>query len=468
MKRDARGVQAAVSRFVKEHRLLQRGDRVLVALSGGADSVTLLHLLISIKEEYDLSIAAAHFNHGIRGKDADRDEQFASELCRSLTIPFYHDKADVPAAAAESGEGLELCGRRLRYRFLSDTADRYGFTKIATAHHLDDHAETVLWNLTRGAGISGLCGIPVQRGNIIRPLLCCSRSEIEAFCREKQLEYVTDVTNLSEAYTRNRLRLRVMPVLAELNPGVGEHIAATSALLREADDYLKNISINELKLAEEPYGYSCQSLLSLEPIVLKYAVKGVLQHAGAPVDQQHIALVLGAMRDGGAVDLGAGFTASCAQGILRVIGKDDEPKPDEAFCVPLSAYILSNGIRFTVRDGEPDLTPDGLCDGMLSGEKINNLLLIHAIPCDIMTPDTVVRTRRAGDTYTDARRGVTKTVKKLLNERKLPREKRDAMLLVAKGSTVLWLSGCGTAAQAQADFSRDGEYVVLKEALGCV
>lgn len=450
-----------VRRFIAENSLLQKGDSVLVALSGGADSVALLELLSSIKEEYNLTIAAAHFNHGIRGDEADRDEDFVSGLCQNRQIQFFHEKADIPSIASRSGESLELCGRRLRYRFLENTADRYCFNKVATAHHADDNAETVLWNLTRGAGVGGLCGIPAQRGRIVRPLLCCSRSEIEGFCKEKHLDFVTDSTNLSDEYTRNKLRLRVMPVLKELNPCVSEHISATASLMREADAYFHQISNRELKSAKVPYGYSCERLLSLDPIVLKYAVMQVLQNAGAPVDHRHTELVIRAMRDGGAVDLGGGYTASCAQGIIRVITKAAQTQIENSFCVPLSEYILTHGIRFAVRGGKPEPAAFDYLGCAGSGEKINNLLLIHAIPCDIMTPDTVVRTRRAGDTFTDVRRGVTKTLKKLFNELKIPRESRDTVLLVANGSTVLWLSCCGTSAQARADFSRGGEYILV-------
>ena len=442
-----------IKRFILENHLLCSGNKVLVALSGGADSVALLHILISLKEEYNIELSAAHFNHGIRGAESDRDEAFVTQLCERWGIELFCERADVPAAAAESGESLELCGRKLRYRFLEKVAHDRGGAKIATAHHADDNAETVLWNLTRGAGIGGLCGIPAKRGDIIRPLLCCTRAQIEDYCRENSLDHVTDSTNLSDEYTRNKLRHHVTPVLRELNPRFCETVGRTSALLRETDDYLNYISDLELKKAKTTYGYSCELLLQAEPIILKYAVKNVLENAGAPVDFQHIALIIEAMRSFGAVDLGQGYTAVCAQGILRVI-RDASVPLQEDDTVRFSEYIKTHAKRITVRDGIAS-APDG------SVIRINNLLLNNAIPCDIITPDIVWRTRRSGDTFTDARRGVTKTLKKLMNELKIPREERDAVRVVAKGSVILWMSGYGTSAQARAELSRDRELILL-------
>ena len=454
------GFVAKIKRHITERHLLQKGDKVLVALSGGADSVALLHILNSFKEELAITLYAAHFNHGIRGEEADRDEHYCKALCEKMDVYFFTFQADVPSIAKRYGESVELCGRKMRYDFLQWVCDdKLGAAKIATAHHSDDNAETVLWNLTRGAGLSGLAGIPVKRDTIIRPLLCCTRAEIEAYCAENDLAYVTDSTNLSDDYTRNKLRHRVMPVLRELNPSVGESIGRTSAILREADEYLSQISEKELKSAKVPYGWSCERLLQCEPIILKYAVKNILEKAAAPVDFQHTALIIEAMRSHGAVDIGGGHTVSCAQGILRIVPK---MLSTDDFCVPILDYMKEHGTRIKILDGllfeiAPPLG--------LSSDKINNLLLLHGIPCAIMTDDTVIRRRRAGDTFTDPRRGVTKTLKKLFIELKIPRELRDTIPIVAEGSTVLWIEGIGTSAQGKADLTRDGEYYLINGGL---
>lgn len=447
-----------VRRFIDDNKLLKTGDKVIVALSGGADSVGLLHIFISIKEIYNLELYAAHFNHGIRGEEADRDEAFVRKLCERWGIGLHYEKADVPAVAAQTGESVELCGRRLRYDFFDDIIRYHRGAKIATAHHLGDNAETVIWNLTRGSGIGGLCGIPSRRGNIIRPLLGCSREDIEEYCKENSLEYVTDSTNLSDDYTRNRIRHQVMPVLRGLNDGAEENISRTSQVMREADEYLNKISKNELSRAKTEFGYSCEKLLQLEPIILKYAVKNVLKNAEAPVDFRHVGLIIEKMRDGGAVQLGMGYTAVCAQGVLRIAC---DSKSDGDYCVPLSEYLKQHGTRIRVRDGRLDFSAGNIPFITEEGAKINNLFLKHCIPCDIITSDTVLRHRRAGDTFTDSRRGVTKTLKKLMNELKIPRELRDTYLVIAEGSTVLWLQNYGTSAQAKTDLTRDGDIIFL-------
>lgn len=434
--------------FIRERELLRENDSVLVALSGGADSVSLLHFLISIRELYHLTIHAFHFNHMIRGEEAERDERFCRLLCERFGVPYHAERADIPAIAKKNGESAEACGRRLRYEALGRIADGLGGARIATAHNLNDNTETMLLNLVRGTGIGGLCGIPAKRENIIRPLLTCSRSEIEVYCRENRLDYVTDSTNLSDAYTRNKLRLSVLPILRELNPSLDEGISRTAALMRDADAYLDKISTKELKSCRTDYGYDCAALLRLDQAVLSYAVKHILEDADAPVDSRHIELIIERMSDSGSVDLGAGFRAVCAQGVLRITDGGEVAAGD--LCVPIGAY-------FTGR-----VNVDSLRGAAAGDAKIHKKFWNNLFPCDIITLDTVVRRRRAGDTFTDPRRGVTKTLKKLFNELKIPREKRDSLTLIAEGSTVLWIEGIGTAKQAQIADDYHGDAVVIE------
>ena len=437
-----------VQGFIAKHDLIKNGEKVLVALSGGADSVSLLHVLISIKEIYNLDIRAAHFNHMIRGAEADRDESFCRELCGRLGVPFFLAKEDIPYHAEKSGESLELCGRRMRYEALERFADELGGAKIATAHNLNDNTETVLMNLTRGSGVGGMGGIPPKRGMIIRPLLSCSRAEIESYCEENGLDYVTDSTNLDDDYTRNKLRHKVLPELRELNPSVDEGVMKMSSLMREADDYLNNISISELNKCKNEFGYSCEKLLRLDKPILSYAVKNVLNGAGAPVDSLHIELVCEAIADSGSVDLGRGLRAVCAQGTLRVVGRLDDTAESVRFT---DVYTRSFSIDELRRMNADE-----------SG-NVNKKFLLHCIPCDIITNDTLVRRREVGDTFTDPRRGVTKTLKKLMNELKIPRERRSSLRVVANGNTVLWLEGTGVSKQGRIPDGYDGKVYLIDQ-----
>lgn len=434
-----------VRAFIARHRFIEHGDTVIVALSGGADSVSLLHVLDSLKEEYDLDLRAAHLNHMIRGEEAERDERFVAGLCEAWGIPLELRRADIPSLAEERGESLELCGRNERYRFFGELCECY-HAKVATAHNRNDNTETVMLNLTRGTGLSGMGGIPPRRGAIIRPLLTVSRDEIEAYCTAHELSFVTDSTNADELYTRNRLRHSVLPLLRELNPSLDEGLMRMSGIMREADDYLNEISKEELKRCRNTYGYACEKLLRLPPAVLGYALRLIAKEAGATADFRHIELMTAALFDGGSVELSGGFTASCAQGTLRIIresGAEDRAVDDAP--IPLSEY--KNAVRLRIEDGRiVDPFPEV---ALRHGEKNHQNILNNSIPCAVVTSDTVVRRRRAGDTFTDGRRGVTKTLKKLFNELKIPRERRDSLLLVARGGEVLWIEGVGTSKAAR-------------------
>lgn len=220
--------------------MLPVGCRVLCAVSGGADSMCLLHLLWERRERLGIRVAAAHFEHGIRGGDSLADAAFVEEFCRRRGIPCTVEHGNVPEYAKEHGMGIEEAARELRYAFLERTADALGCDRIATAHNADDNAETVLFNLCRGAGADGLCGIPPVRGRIVRPLLGVTRREIEEYLAQNGVPHREDATNASDEYSRNLLRHRVMPVLREINPRVSESVLRTSETLRENGRHLQN------------------------------------------------------------------------------------------------------------------------------------------------------------------------------------------------------------------------------------
>ena len=241
----------AVQQAVKNSGLLltNQGDTVTVALSGGADSVALLLVLQQLQPELGFSLRAVHMHHGIRGAEADRDAAFCEALCKQRQIPFLCVAADVPAYAAAHKLSLETAARILRYAALEQAAPN---GLIATAHHGDDQAETLLLHLTRGCGLKGLCGIPPKRGRIIRPLLTVTRNDILAFLAEQQQDYVTDSTNLTDTASRNLLRHRVMPLLQQQNPAVTEHLMRTARLLAEDEACLSQLAEDAFAKAYDP------------------------------------------------------------------------------------------------------------------------------------------------------------------------------------------------------------------------
>jgi len=223
-----------VIRFISENQLLNKGDKVLIALSGGPDSVFLLHLLNKYKQKFKVEIGAVHINHLLRGKNSDRDELFCKTICKELQIPIYSVRKNVRAFAKKNKLSLELAARKIRYDFFNEVCTKNKYDKILTAHNSDDNAETVLLNLIKGAGLKGIAGIPVKRKNIVRPILCLTKKEILAYLESNQFEFRIDESNLENNFERNFLRNKVIPLLQEnINPSLSKNVLTTSLNLQK-------------------------------------------------------------------------------------------------------------------------------------------------------------------------------------------------------------------------------------------
>lgn len=261
------------------------GGRVCVALSGGADSVSLLIVLNELREELGAELFACHLNHGLRGEESDRDERFCRGLCEKLGIPLYTRKISV-SELAKKHESIEQAARRERYAFFEEALSHFGANTLATAHNANDNAETVLLNMSRGTGLKGLCGIPPVRSfaagkyRVIRPLINCLRAEIEAFLRERGQDCVTDATNLSEDYTRNRIRRRIIPELAEINPSVIAVIGRMTGNLRADSDFLDSLAEKALAAAREGRGWNAAKLSALPDPIKARAIRRILITGG--------------------------------------------------------------------------------------------------------------------------------------------------------------------------------------------
>ena len=281
------GFIAKVMSALADYGMLSGARSVCAALSGGADSVSLLIALCSVKSELGVDIFACHLNHGLRGADSDSDEQFCRELCERLGVPLYVRKIDV-SALVRKHESVEEAARKARYAFFEEALASFGDgCVLATAHNANDNAETVLLNLTRGTGLKGLCGIPPVRRlgqagerRVIRPLINCGRGEIEEYLREAEQGYVTDKTNLSEDYTRNKIRRRVLPELADIDPSIVGVIGRMTRNLRCDSEFLEEQARMALEQTREGRGWNAMAISKLPRPIKARVVRRILMQGG--------------------------------------------------------------------------------------------------------------------------------------------------------------------------------------------
>ena len=273
-----------IKKTIKKYRMLESGDRVIVGVSGGPDSMALLYVLNLIKKDYNLALKVAHLNHGFRGKEAQREAQFVEKMAQKLELPFEVKTFDVPAYKRENSLSSQEAARVIRYRFLEDVKERFHASKIALGHNADDQAETMMMWLLRGTGLKGLGGMPpVREGVIIRPLIETTREEIEAFLEKNEIPFVMDSSNQKNQYLRNKLRHELFPLLREnYNPQLVKNLVQTASVLRTEDEYLESIAEDALKKVllskdGESLAIDNKGLLSL-PLAIQFrCLRGALE-----------------------------------------------------------------------------------------------------------------------------------------------------------------------------------------------
>lgn len=398
-----------------------RGERVVCAVSGGADSMCLLHLVWS--QGYD--VIAAHFEHGIRGEESQRDAHFVETWCRKHGIPFVLGHGDAPGYAAENGLSLEEAARELRYDFLYKTAQAYGADRILTAHSLDDNAETLLFNLIRGSGTAGLCGIPQSRGKLLRPLLHVSRAEIEAYLRENEVPHVEDSSNESDDYTRNLIRHRVMPLLKEINPRFPEAAERTARLSERDEAFFSALARAYLGRELKNESLPLESLRALHPAVASRVIRTLFP--GLSMERCDAVLDFVRGSEYGLLEI-PGRTLRREQGRLYLRGEESASVPERRLIPGESLELPELGLRIETRE----------C--VYNGE-IHDLFKTFYLKYEIVGTDLLCTGRRAGDSIRPKGRGVRKRLSALFKEAGYTRRMRDACLILRDRDGPLFVRG---------------------------
>ncbi len=440
---------------LRQYPLFSQGDRIAVGVSGGADSVALLRFLAALRPQFGWDLVVCHIHHGLRGAEADRDECFVRALAEQLGLPCAVSRIDAAALALRDHISVEEAGRTARYAFFAQTAGEGG--RIATAHTLDDSIETVLMNLVRGTGLRGLCGIPRIRGNIVRPLLDCTRAEVEDYLGALGQPYCTDSTNLTDDYTRNRIRHDILPRLCALNPnfpGAMARMLPRLAAQQALTDCLAAQSAQQLHAACG--GLSRQGLSALPEPVCDRLLLRLLEQNRLPVSASAVERMTETLRTGGKLDLAARSWFFVAQGDLAAVIYAP-PGGIPPVPVPLP------------REGTPVILPFSpqkslkltLCNKIVANtsEKFNISLLKYAIDCDRIKGYSFMRTRRPGDTFIIGKKQLS--LGEAWAAAGIPALLRPALMVLADEQGVLWAEGIGSSSRA-AVTENTKQYVIIE------
>lgn len=437
---------------IEKYHMIDEGMHIVTGVSGGADSVCLLLALCGYRKKVAFTLSAVHVEHGIRGAESLADAAFVEKLCQSLEVPLSVRHIDVPQLARKRGTSLEETAREERYRIFAEEAGeglagQAQTVRIAVAHNRGDQAETVLWNLARGSGLDGLCGMHPVRGSIIRPLLFTDRAEIEEILRTAGISWRTDATNLETEYTRNKIRLSLLPMIEqELNAQAAAHIAAVSGQLRQVREYVKRqtekaacrclfVQKEEIRILLAPF-FEEEELIRTE--LVRMAL-GMSCKSRKDIGSVHVEAVLRLCQKGCGrqLDLPHGVRAVRKKDVVQLIRQPRRDhaaeKKQEPLCLPASGEITGGGfcIRTEVLENCSEIMRQ------VTQEKKYTKWFSY----DIIKSNVVLRTRQSGDYLTVGANCGRKKLKDYFIDCKIPREDRDAQLLLADGPHILWVVG---------------------------
>ena len=446
-------MKTKVKQYNKEKGLFKKGDRIIVGVSGGKDSVCLLHILNELKDEMNLSLMVVHVNHGIRGEAADSDAEFVKEMALSMGLPFRIETVDVREIARIKRISEEEAGRLMRYDTMEILRLRNGYDLVAVAHHQDDVAETVLFNLVRGTGPKGLSGISAKRDAIIRPILFAQSKEIEEYIRENKLAFHEDATNQEIVYTRNKIRLQVFPYLEkEINAKAKAHVAEAARRIALQNQYIEKEAqkayMKVVVMDGGEYNYTIEEFTRFEPVIQVEVIRLVLSNLinnAKDVEQVHYQMIMDLAQKevGKRVNLPQGIVVTRTYDtIIFQIERESDRSTEQIttccnppFAVETEVDAEQYYLRFQIREEEVNM------------EEIPQKDYTKWLDYDKIEGDIFLRTPREGDYLTLDEEGRHKKLSRYFIDNKVPAEKRGDELVVADGKHILLIVSSGRISQ---------------------
>lgn len=446
---------------IQKFNMLSDTCKVVVGISGGADSSALLHFLKGICDGRGIKIVAAHVNHNLRGEEAYKDQEFVREFCKNLGVELHIKNANIKELSNRLGQSTEECGRNVRYSYFYHLADTEN-SKIAVAHTLSDNLETMIFNFVRGSGLKGICGISPTRDKIIRPFIHVSRDEIEKYCQENGINFVTDSSNFEDVYTRNKIRIKIIPELKKINPALEQSCLRLSGNISLDDDFLDSYAENEVKNIETEVGFDASKIRDLHPAIKNRVIFKILKSINSKYTaKKHVDLV-SKLIDGDinavCIDNKVVFLENRKNLKIKPLCEQDNPqKTAKNWQLSVKKVNILTQIQRILILNEVSFAQ--YLELLENDKKVGYNSL--SIDTDLESDDELVfRTRRPGDKFAPLGRSVTKTLKKLFNEIKISIKSRDELLLIAKGNEVLWIEGIGACQRCRVRENSKSIYVI--------
>ncbi|GKX30532.1 tRNA(Ile)-lysidine synthase [Vallitalea longa] len=425
---------------ISKFNMIDKDDNIIIGVSGGADSICLLHLLNDFKNKLNIDLNVVHVQHGIRGKDADDDAQFVKDFCDERGIKCHVYYFNVKKLAKENKLSEEEMGRKVRYQVFSEAVSEFGGTKVALAHHINDNAETIIINMLRGTGIKGIGGIRPVRDNIIRPLIECTRKEIENYCITNNIIYRDDYTNEMEIYTRNKIRHTVIPYIENnFNQNFITNLVNTANLVRSEDDYIDKIVLKEkqqtVKKLNNEFIIDLDKFLQLDIVIKRRLVRHIIGEMSSlkDIEFKHIEEIikLGGKQVSKRINLPKGLTAKRTYDsiIITKLGKNKIDEFEYIIGDLSKIYIkeLNKHLDFRIIENKNYNIPKNLYTKWFDYDKIKDNLK--------------VRSRQSGDVIAIKGINGAKKLKKYFIDCKIPLEKRNEIPLLADGHDIIWIIG---------------------------